>query len=326
MLTFHYHIIINPASGGGSGKQAGNDIIELLELLKKNQFLFSTYFTQYPGHERLFAKELIESTLIPWEEESILADHPFPLLIVLGGDGTLHQVIDECHRLDSEVPIAYIPAGSGNDFARGFGISREAVKAFWNIVKTKEPQTISILSYHEQISGTTGIALNNIGIGIDGAVIHQTTQKETKKHLKKFKLNSMAYIVSVLSVLFKQSGFPILVEANGQEWNFKKAFLCTITNHPYFGGGIAIAPSAKNNIPEFEFVLVERHSLFKIFFLIGMLIFKKQEKSKDFVHFATSKLRLTSTVPQYGQADGELLPESSFDLVVTPATQQMWFC
>ena len=72
MLTFHYHIIINPASGGGSGKQAGNDIIELL---KKNQFLFSTYFTQYPGHERLFAKELIESTLIPWEEESILADH-----------------------------------------------------------------------------------------------------------------------------------------------------------------------------------------------------------------------------------------------------------
>lgn len=321
-LKFHYHLIINPASGGGNGKLLSEEIIQLLQ---KNNYLYSTYLTEYPDHERTFTKELIETTLIPWENEYSHSDMIFPLLIVMGGDGTLHQVINECHRGKSNIPVAYIPAGSGNDFARGFGIPRDVTKAFWKIVKTKEPKAINILSYHEQISDTTGIAVNNIGIGIDGAVIHQTTQSSTKKHLRNFNLGSMTYLFAVVSVLFKQKGFPILVEANGQEWNFKKAFLCTITNHPYFGGGVAIAPSANSAIPDFEFVVVERHPLLKIFLLIFMLLFKKQEKSKHFIHFSTNRLRLISTVPQYGQVDGELVDKNPFDLIIAPIKQQVWF-
>ena len=43
----------------------------------------------------------------------------FPLLIIVGGDGTLHQVLDTFYQMEVEFPVAYIPAGSGNDFARG---------------------------------------------------------------------------------------------------------------------------------------------------------------------------------------------------------------
>ncbi|MHC5269754.1 diacylglycerol/lipid kinase family protein [Enterococcus sp. LJL98] len=320
-MKFHYHLLINPASGGGKNKQLSQEIIGLLE---KNNYLYTTYQTTYAGQERLFTKELLEQTLIPWKETSIDSETPFPLLIVMGGDGTLHQVIDECYQLRKEIPIAYIPAGSGNDFARGFGISREAKKAFWQIVKTQSPKTINILSYQEKISGDTGIILNNMGMGIDGAVIHQTTQTTTKKWLRHLHLGSMTYLFSVFSVLFKQKGFPILVEANGQTWNFKKAFLCTITNHPYFGGGIAIAPMANSAIANFEFVLVERHSMLKIFQLILMLLFKQQERSKHFIHFSTNRLRLVSTVPQYGQVDGEVIQKKPLDLLFTPIKQQIW--
>lgn len=321
-LKFHYHLIINPASGGGKNKQLSEEIIELLQ---KNNYQYSTYITQHPNHERLFTKELLEKTLIPWKKEYTHSEIVFPLLVVMGGDGTLHQVVDECYKQKKEIPVAYIPAGSGNDFARGFGISREAKKAFWQMIKTQEPKAINILSYHEKISGDTGIVLNNIGIGIDGAVIHQTTQTETKKHLRHFNLSSMTYLFSVLSVLFKQKGFPILVEANGKEWNFKKAFLCTITNHPYFGGGVAIAPMANSSQPTFEFVLVERIHILKILYLIVMLLFKKQEKSKHFIHFPTNKLRLVSTVPQYGQVDGEVIERKPLDLTLTPIKQEIWF-
>lgn len=321
-LKFHYHLIINPASGGGKSKQLSEEIIELLQ---KNGYEYSTYITQSPKDERIFTKELAETTLLPWKSEYTHTDMTFPLLIVMGGDGTLHQVLDECYQLKKEIPVAYIPAGSGNDFARGFGISREPQKAFWQIIKTQEPKTINILSYHEQITGQTGVVLNNLGIGIDGAVIHQTTQTQAKKHLRHFNLGSMAYLFSVLSVLFKQKGFPILVEANGKELNFKKAFLCTITNHPYFGGGIAIAPMANSSISNFEFVLVERVHILKIFLLIIMLLFKKQEKSKHFIHFSTNKLHLVSTIPQYGQVDGEVIDKKPLDLILTPMKQQIWF-
>ncbi len=48
--------------------------------------------------------------------------------MVIGGDGTLHQVVNEFFALGLQLPVSYIPAGSGNDFARGIGLSREPEK------------------------------------------------------------------------------------------------------------------------------------------------------------------------------------------------------
>jgi diacylglycerol kinase (ATP) len=46
-------------------------------------------------------------------------------LIAVGGDGTLHEVVNGLmNRADSKrVPIAFIPNGSGNDTCHGFGIT-----------------------------------------------------------------------------------------------------------------------------------------------------------------------------------------------------------
>lgn len=46
-------------------------------------------------------------------------------LIAVGGDGTLHEVVNGLmNRADSQrIPIAFIPNGSGNDTCHGFGIT-----------------------------------------------------------------------------------------------------------------------------------------------------------------------------------------------------------
>lgn len=70
------------------------------------------------------------------------------------------------------------------------------------------------------------------------------------------------------------------MDIGGKQISFDKAFLCTATNHPYFGGGVAIAPTAEIAKPTIDLVVVERVNLFKILGIIFLLLQKKQMKSK----------------------------------------------
>lgn len=320
-MNFHYYLLINQTAGSGIAKKVADKIIPMFDKKKLN---YSVYYTEYKGHDAQIAEELAKETLVEWNEETQEQAEAFPLLIVVGGDGTLHQVLNTFYLLGVKFPIAYIPAGSGNDFARGIGLPRNAVKALENILNTHQPQAINLLSYEEKVSEKQGIVVNNFGIGLDAAIVHTTNHSNTKKQLNKYHLGSFAYLFSILRVFFCQKGFPILVDVGGKQLHFNKAFLCTATNHPYFGGGVAIAPTAEVSKPTIDFVVVERINLFKILWIIFLLLQKKQLKSKNFHHFTTSKLRILSTVPQYGQEDGEDMDKQPFDLQLSTTKQLFW--
>ena len=125
--------------------------------------------------------------------------------------------------------------------------------------------------------------------------------------------------------MFKQKGFPILVEMNGKQYTFNRAFLCTVTNHPYFGGGVSIMPTANPRKAVVDLVVVERINIFKILWLIFLLLRQKQGKSKHFHHFQSSKIRIVSTIPQTIHADGEILGKRSIDMVYTTQKRLFWF-
>ncbi|MBO0448209.1 diacylglycerol kinase family lipid kinase [Enterococcus sp. MJM12] len=323
-MKFHYILLINQVSGNGNGKKTGAIIQNLLDEQKMS---YESYYTEYAGHEAELAKELANSKLIGWtgEIKADYADKLYPLLVVIGGDGTLHQVLNQFYRMDKEIPVSYIPGGSGNDFARGINLPKDPQKAFWAIQRAKEPQIINTLTYEEKIQTETGLAINNIGIGLDAAIVAATNDSMTKKTLNKYNLGSFAYIASIVKVLFTQKGFPILLEVNGEEFTFKKAFLCTTTNHPYFGGGVAIAPMAKATVSDIDLVVVERISMIKIFGLIIRLITNKLTTSKHYHHFTGHKLRIVSTVPEYGQADGEVMGLRPFDITFSTRPQLIWY-
>jgi YegS/Rv2252/BmrU family lipid kinase len=318
-MTFHYYLLVNPAAGGGNGKRISE---QLVSLMNKHNYLFTTYLTQYPNHELEIVADLATNSLRPFESKE--SNEPFPLLIVVGGDGTLHQVINQLKMMAIELPIAYIPAGSGNDFARGIGLSRDAEQDFQRIIQTTQPRKINILTYEEAIQEQMGISVNNVGIGLDAAIVHRTNHSTTKENLNKYNLGSLSYIASVLHVLFKQKGFPILVEANGQTYQYDKAFLCTTTNHPYFGGGVPLAPMAAIEKATLDFVVVERIPLYKIFWLIFLLFRKKHHLSKYYHHLSCTKLRIVSPTPQFSQADGEELGKGPYDISLTLTQQLFW--
>ena len=322
-MNFHYHILINPAAGSGNAAKTAEKIIHLLD---DGDYTYTPYYTEKPGDEREIVNRLSD-LLSPWSEfcEKDHVDNSFHLLVVIGGDGTLHQVVNQFFALDLQLPVSYIPAGSGNDFARGIGLSRDPEKAFEQITSAIQPQPINVFHYDEKISEEQGIILNNVGIGLDALIVATTNASNSKKVLNKYRLGSASYALYLVKAIFTQKTFPILVELNGQTLNFERTFLCTTTNIPYFGGGIAIAPMAEPKKEAIDLVVVEKPNMLAILRFLLQLVRKKHTQNKHYRHFTSSKIRIVSVVPQYGQADGENMGERSFDMNFSTATQYIWY-
>ena len=106
-----YLFLINPAAGSG---KAANVWRMLQTLLAKVNVDYDFCFSKHPGHPRAIARVTGKQ-------------RKYDCLVVVGGDGTLHEAIDGLYQQakHEKLMVAYIPAGTGNDFARGYGISTD---------------------------------------------------------------------------------------------------------------------------------------------------------------------------------------------------------
>ena len=199
-MNIHYYLIINEQASSGNGRKVARKVIQQL---KQQELKYTALYTDYAGHEKL-TKELAETTLLPWSED--LDVSTFPILVVLGGDGTLHNVINSLLPYDSTIPLSYIPCGSGNDFARGVGLSRNIDKALHQILRTRRPKEIQTIHYVEANQEEIGLATNNVGLGLDAAIVEKPTNRH-QKALNKFKLGSLSYISSIIHVFLDKKAF-----------------------------------------------------------------------------------------------------------------------
>jgi len=104
-----WFVIINPTSGNGSGRRKW---LKIKTELEYNAFDFDIAFTEYANH----SKELIQSSI----------KQGFTKFICVGGDGTLHNIINGVQLQkqinSSAIQIGIIPIGTGNDWLKTHGI------------------------------------------------------------------------------------------------------------------------------------------------------------------------------------------------------------
>lgn len=316
MKKLFLHLLVNQHAGSGKGAKQYKEVQK--QLIAKN-VPFKTYFTEYAGHEKEIVQELLNGTLTPYKQ-----DEPFEnLLVVLGGDGTLHEVVNALKH-EPTIPIGYLPSGSGNDFARGVGISRKINAALTHLLDVNEPKPISLMEAMDVDSNDTRLILNNVGVGIDAKIVATANHSKTKSLLNQMKLGSLSYVSAALSSLFKQPSFPLIIETTTEKKEFERAFLCTTTNHPYFGGGVAIDPTASAYTDDVHLIIVEKIFPLSLAWLIIKLFFKQHLTSPHLHRFVDSELTLTCPLAQVGQADGEELGERDFKLRFKTTQHLFW--
>ena len=170
-MSKSWFIIVNPYSGNRNISEQWKEIKQLLNTKKIN---FSFAFTQFSKHEI----ELVDKAI----------QNGFRNIISIGGDGTLHHVVNgimqQRYVKTSDITIAVIPQGTGNDWIKTYNIPNDIEKVIEIISKKKTIlQDIGVL---ETENKTVSYFNNVAGLGYDGYVVNKL------KTLKRF--GSIAYL------------------------------------------------------------------------------------------------------------------------------------
>ena len=312
MATEYFDIIFNPAAGAGT---AGKVLKLLKAELKRRHLDYTVRISRYAGHTIQLARQI-----------GNFGTKPNAVILVVGGDGTMNHANTGLRAsAHPELPVAYIPAGSGNDFARGIGLSQDPLKALQQVLDATEPIVRDIGRYREATRNEAGYFVNNIGIGFDAAAVAAANRSSMKTILNRLHLGSLAYMFGVVKVFWSRKPFPVAVYMDGKRHYIQRAFLCTTTNHPYFGGGVRILPTATPTDGLLDLIVVEHLNTPYFLFLLLQLIRGQHLKYKRVHHFRSAHLRVETNSLEFGQMDGEEMGSRAYELDFSVAKQNFWF-
>jgi len=149
------------------------------------------------------------------------------LLIVYGGDGTLHQAMSEV--VEQKVPVALLPAGTTNVLARELKIPRDPERALSVVVRRKLRRI-----YLGQGNGEYFHLM--AGIGLDGDALSRI--KTSLKHT----LGMGAYYLATAISLLKYPMRPFEVELEGET---HRGTFAVIGNARSYAGHLLVTPGAR---------------------------------------------------------------------------------
>lgn len=295
------HLLINEVAGNGNAIKAN---ASLQKVLKELNIHFDHKKSHYPGELTKLAKEYANT-------------HPTKndILIVVGGDGSFNEVLNGIKQSQyPETPITYLPAGTGNDFARGAGLTADPYQLVNNLLQDPEPEKVDCGYFTSNISEVpSGYFVNNFGIGFDAFVVHQSNHTPLKKKLNRINSGDLIYDLNVIKALVKQNTFAVTVKTDNQTLRYGDAYLVTTTNHPYFGGGFAILPKADIYSRHLDTVIVEKPNLSRFLFLFGKLMKDGSHVTAPEFHYVEAKeIQVETRKPEFAQIDGEDVDKQSF--------------
>lgn len=290
------HIICHPKSGSGRGQVVLEQVIQRLQSYNIPHF---TYLTQEGQHIDLITKQVMSRRAQSYEDD----------ILIIGGDGTLHDAIESLHHLQLKFPVAYLPAGTGNDFARVWLKGRSIDDVLNQLIFQRKIVDVPIYRYHNHYNQTRGIVLNSLGFGLD-ALTNLHTQHLLKK-LPSFigkGLNAIggSYILGLFISLNKIPHFDLTIQNDHTTSTVKNISIATLVNNPYFGAGIQIDNVSKISDAHLNLITYHHIDLSAVLELIPkVLIHHNQDQSDHVTRFTGQHIHLTSPHRVQGQVDGE---------------------
>lgn len=227
-----YWIIVNARAGNGRARKVWKEFQAVLERDK--------------AEYRVLSASSTEEVCAAFREKISQGERP-RAVIVIGGDGTVHGVLEVV--LEAQIPLGVIPAGSGNDLVRSLQLPWD-VQGAWDLIREGRCGMIDVLS----VGGIPSISI--AGAGLDAEVAYQNNRSMLKKVLNRLGLGQAAYIWSLLRVLCTFRAESVIMTLDGRAFPLHKVWLVAMANLPYYGGGMYICPEARANDSQINVCIV----------------------------------------------------------------------
>ncbi|MBG9979696.1 lipid kinase [Facklamia sp. DSM 111018] len=287
------YIICNHEAGQGKGLKILNEVRDELD---QYRIPYLIQETQYASHATTLATHLAQKYFDPSKHR----------LAIIGGDGSLHEVVSGLVNLGIKIPLSFFGVGTGNDFHRAYQKGKTTSDIVKSMLFEHEATEIKIGVYEQVIHQEKGAFVNSIGNGFDAEVSYNVQKMKLKEKLASLKLTSLAYLVSLFLSIKHLKYFEAEITVDGQKHHFDKCGFITTTNHPFFGGGIRLYPNDLTKESLLSCIIVHDLTPKRILSLFWQILVTQKHLGYPYTsRLDGEKIEIKTTQPLRTQIDGE---------------------
>ncbi len=282
-------VILNPASNGGRAAKLRR-IIERALLGGRGELTL----TQARGDATRLASEAAQ------------AGRP---VVVVGGDGAIHEAAGGVVAAGATVPFGVVPAGSGNDFALRVARAPRDITHALDLALSAPTEPVDV----GMVNG--GYFVNALGVGIDANVAARA------ERFKRLGLSGQPlYMTSALTeLLLHYDACPTLtLQYDGLAPVHQVFALVAMSLGPTYGGGFKINPGADPQDGLFDMCILAKPPLLRALRLLPAVERGEHIGQPETRIVRCRRVTLEADHPINAQLDGELMQAARFEVSLLP--------
>ncbi len=289
--TSRWFMIVNPAAGKGRGLL---DLPQISKLLHDEQIYCEPNFT-----ERKF--QAVEFTVAA-------VNKGYRKILVVGGDGTLHEVVNglfiQQQVEPSEVLLAVIGIDDDNKWMRSYGFESGRYIDIIKAIKAENSllHDVGVVTYEEAHYRQSRYMVGTGGTGFDAYVVKQFSHRSMK-----YSTNRWSYVWCVIKAFFRYKHTGAKIYLDDRLIHNNLLFSVAIGIHKFNGGGLQQLPEAVVDDGLLDMTLIRPihfwHILFRFLYLFDGNIYRIGHTAR----WRGERIRIESTPEMQVEVDGELL-------------------
>lgn len=292
-------VLTNPASGHGNAPHAAEKAIARLQHRGVD-------IVEIVGADAQHARRLVDEAL----------DRGTDALVVAGGDGVISDALQAL--VGTDIPLGIVPAGTGNDHAREFGLPTKDPAGAADIVADGWTETIDL----GRIRDRDGIAKwfgTVVATGFDSLVSDRTNRM-------RWPHGRMRYNLAILAELSRLRPLPFRLMLDGGPGSSREIeadlTLAAVGNTRSYGGGMLICPNADHADGQLDITMVHSTSRTRLIRLLPM-VFKGTHVDLDEVTTARARSVDIDSPGISAWADGEYACQLPAEISAVPDALQI---
>ena len=211
-------------------------------------------------------------------------------VVAAGGDGTVADLINE----QPAVPIAVLPLGTENLFARAFDFPRKPETLARRIV-SGQCRAIDLGRLGERFFALM------VGVGIDAEIAHRLGRWRVGRHGLR-RVTYLSYAAPILSAMWGYRYPEVVVEADGECFRGTHAFVFNVRRYAV---GLKLAPTAQEDDGLLDWVVLERPGRFNLMRYAWFVLRRTHLELTHVRHGRAKQVRITCDQPAPVQLDGD---------------------
>jgi len=234
-------------------------------------------------------------------------------LLVAGGDGSAHDVVNGVMSAGAEIARAVVlglaPLGTGNDWARTLGLSRDPGRVATMVATGRTvAHDVGVLDFAARSKTPRRWFINVAGAGYDAFVLSRLPARIPSR---------LSYLCGAVAGLRRYRPPRFLIAHAGRTFD-ERLWVAFVANGRYCGNGMHVAPHARIDDGRLDVVAIDALHPLRVLAKFRKLYDGSIGSDPSVRSFASERLRIDAVPGADVEADGQLIGRTPVEIGVVP--------